>query len=411
MQAPEAVLTGAVRARGLGRRFQIRSSESRPSLKETILRRRRLPETRELWALRDVDLDVAPGEALGVIGENGSGKSTLLKLLAGIFAPTEGRLDVGGSVGSLLELGAGFHPEFTGIENVYLSGAVHGLSRRYIDEHLDEIFTFAELEEFAHMPVKTYSSGMFMRLGFSVATHVKPDVLLLDEVLAVGDEAFQQKCHAKIWEFRGSGGTIVFVSHDLPAVERLCDRAILLDHGQLAAEGEPPEVVHAYHRRLAERTSAVVPEMSEPGACRIESVRALDQSGSSRGRFGEGEPVTLEARLASDRPVKRGLLSIGLRELGGRAIGTQSLHDLDLNPGAAKSIRLHLPMLPLSGGTLFVDVRLRDPVGGSNLVAREAALELTVIPGHVGEAGPFRLGGSWEVGEDAEVPLAEAAER
>jgi ABC-type polysaccharide/polyol phosphate transport system ATPase subunit len=406
----ESVRIGEIRARGLGRRFEIRLGETKQSLKETIVRRRR-HEKRELWALRDVDLDVAPREALGVIGENGSGKSTLLKLLAGIFAPTEGTLEVGGSVGSLLELGAGFHPEFTGVENVYLSGAVHGLSRRYIDEHLEEIFAFAELEDFAEMPVKTYSSGMFMRLGFSVATHVRAQVLLLDEVLAVGDEAFQQKCHAKIWDFRRSGGTIVFVSHDLAAVERLCDRAVLLEHGRIAADGVPAEVVHTYHRLLAERMSAVVPEASEPGASRIESVRALDESGSPRGRFGEGEAVTLEARLASDRPVDRGVLSIGLRDLGGRAIGTQRFHDLDLHPGAAKSVRLHLPMLPLSGGTLFVDIRLTDTGGDSELAAREAALELTVVPGDAGEAGPFRLGGSWKVEEDAEAPLAEAAER
>jgi len=402
------VRIGEIRARGLGRRFEIRLGETKHSLKETIVRRRR-HEKRELWALRDVDLDVAPREALGVIGENGSGKSTLLKLLAGIFAPTEGTLEVGGSVGSLLELGAGFHPEFTGVENVYLSGAVHGLSRRYIDEHLEEIFAFAELEDFAEMPVKTYSSGMFMRLGFSVATHVRAQILLLDEVLAVGDEAFQQKCHAKIWEFRRSGGTIVFVSHDLAAVERLCDRAVLLEHGRIAAEGAPAEVVHAYHRILAERMSAVVPEASKPGACRIESVRALDESGSPRGRFAEGEAVTLEARLASDRPVNRGVVSIGLRDLGGRAIGTQSFHDFDLDPGAAKLVRLHLAMLPLSGGTLFVDIHLTE--GDSELAAREAALELTVVPSDTGEAGPFRLGGSWEVGEETEAPLAEAAER
>src|SRR3954471_9384473 len=195
-----AVTTGEIRARGLGRLFTIRLSQNR-SLKSALLRRE-LPRTRELWALRDVDLDITPGQAFGIVGPNGSGKSTLLKLLAGIFAPSTGTLAVGGRVGSLIEIGAGFHPEFTGVENVYLNAAIYGLKRSYVDAHLDEIISFAELESFADVPVRTYSSGMYMRLGFSVAMHVQPEVLLLDEVLAVGDEAFQQKCYSKIWDFK-----------------------------------------------------------------------------------------------------------------------------------------------------------------------------------------------------------------
>src|SRR5947208_11316593 len=221
------VAPGQIRGRGLSRKFVIRLSQGR-SLKETILRRN-LPQSRELWALQDVDLDISPGEAFGIVGRNGSGKSTLLKLLAHIYAPSSGELSVGGRVGSLIEIGAGFHPEFTGVENVYLNGAIYGLKRSYIDEHLDEIISFAELQAFKDVPVRTYSSGMYMRLGFSVAMHVRPNVLLLDEVLAVGDEAFQQKCFGRIWDFKRAGGTIVFVSHDPGTVERLCERAMLLD--------------------------------------------------------------------------------------------------------------------------------------------------------------------------------------
>src|SRR3954468_22833924 len=243
-----AAATGEIHARGLGRLFTIRLSPNR-SLKAALLRRE-LPRTRELWALRDVDLDVSPGQAFGIVGPNGSGKSTLLKLLAGIFAPSTGTLAVGGRVGSLIEIGAGFHPDFTGVENVYLNAAIYGLKRSYVTEHLHEILSFAELESFADVPVRTYSSGMYMRLGFSVAMHVQPDVLLLDEVLAVGDEAFQQKCFGKIFEFKRAGGTIVFVSHDPTAVERVCDRAILLDHGRGVESGPAREVVRAYHRRL-----------------------------------------------------------------------------------------------------------------------------------------------------------------
>src|SRR5947207_800900 len=248
MTAATTVTPGEIRGRGLGRVFEIRLSQSR-TLKETILRRE-LPRTRELWALRDVDLDVHPGEAFGIVGPNGSGKSTLLKLIAGIFAPSTGRLDVGGRVGSLIEIGAGFHPDFTGVENVYLNAAIYGLKRSYVDKHLEEIVAFAELEPFKDVPVRTYSSGMYMRLGFSVAMHIRPDVLLLDEVLAVGDESFQQKCFGRIADFKAAGGTIVFVSHDPNAVERVCDRAIMLEDGRVVEEGAAPDVVHAYHRRL-----------------------------------------------------------------------------------------------------------------------------------------------------------------
>src|SRR3954463_10971173 len=246
MSSQIEVQAGEIRARGLGRMFKIRLSESR-SLKETILRRE-LPRTRELWALRDGDFDIARGHTFGIVGRNGSGKSTLLKLIAGIFSPSTGQLRVTGRVGSLIEIGAGFHPEFTGVENVYLNAAIYGLKRSYVDEHLDEIIEFAELQQFKDVPVRTYSSGMYMRLGFAVAMHIQPDILLLDEVLAVGDEAFQQKCYGKIWEFKRGGGTIVFVSHDPTAVERVCDRAILLDHGRGVESRPGRQVVGASPR-------------------------------------------------------------------------------------------------------------------------------------------------------------------
>src|ERR671930_1700395 len=242
------VAPGEIHGRGLGRRFLIRLTQSR-SLKEAILRRE-LPQTRELWALRDVDLDVDPGEAFAIVGRNGSGKSTLLKLLARIYAPSTGELSVGGRVGSLIEIGAGFHPEFTGVENVYLNASIYGLKRSYVDEHLDEIIDFAELEDLPDAHGRTYSSGMYMRLGFSVAMHVRPDVLLLDEVLAVGDEAFQQKCYGKIFEFKQAGGTIIFVSHDPGAVARVCDRALMLERGRVVEAGPAEEVVRLYHPRL-----------------------------------------------------------------------------------------------------------------------------------------------------------------
>jgi ABC-type polysaccharide/polyol phosphate transport system ATPase subunit len=334
----EPVRAGEIRARGLGRRFEIRATPTR-SIKEVLLRKH-VPKKRELWALRDVDLAISPGEAFGIVGENGSGKSTLLKLLAGIFAPTEGELQVGGQVGALLELGAGFHPDFTGVENVYLNAAIYGLKRSYVDKRIDEIIAFAELEEFAHMPVKTYSSGMFTRLGFSVAVHVDPDIVLLDEVLAVGDEAFQQKCFTRIWDLKQRGRTIIFVSHDAGAVERLCDRVILLEHGRILEEGTPQAVLHAYHARLAqlEPPGANAEALSTQGSA---AMRLLGGEGEVHERFVEGEPAVVEVELRSRTPLQDMLLTVTFRTDTGESVGGRSVDGLDLRVArAASSLRL-----------------------------------------------------------------------
>src|SRR5438876_19393 len=243
------VRPGEIRVERLSRRFRVRPRDAR-SLKDLVLVRGRGPAT-EVWALRDVSFFVEPGSAIGLVGRNGSGKSTLLKILAEIIKPTSGRSEVGGRIGSLLELGAGFHPEFTGRENVFLNGSILGLKRAYIREQLDEIVAFAGLEEFIDLPVRTYSSGMFMRLGFAIASHLAADVLLLDEVFAVGDEAFQRKCFGKIFDFKSDGGTIVFVSHDASAVERLCERTVLLREGEVVVDGPSHDALARYRQLLA----------------------------------------------------------------------------------------------------------------------------------------------------------------
>ena len=280
----------------VSQRFRVSERPYR-TIKDMVVARGRLTAT-EVVALDDVSMEVEPGEALGLVGRNGSGKTTLLKLISGIFKPTSGRIAVGGRVGSLLELGAGFHQDFTGRENVYLNGSIHGLSKARIRELMDEIVSFAELEQFIDLPVRTYSSGMYMRLGFSIAAHIQADVLLLDEVFAVGDEEYQRKCFGKIHEFKSRGGTIVFVSHDAHAVERLCDRAVLLKHGSVVFEGETREAISAYRRLLADERSP--DEMAAglrewgSGEARITSVRVLDSSGEPRVQFASGEPMTVE---------------------------------------------------------------------------------------------------------------------
>jgi ABC-type polysaccharide/polyol phosphate transport system ATPase subunit len=397
MSSQIEVQAGEIRARGLGRMFKIRLSQSR-SLKETILRRE-LPRTRELWALRDVDFDITPGQTFGIVGRNGSGKSTLLKLIAGIFSPSTGQLRVTGRVGSLIEIGAGFHPEFTGVENVYLNAAIYGLKRSYVDEHLDEIIEFAELQQFKDVPVRTYSSGMYMRLGFAVAMHIQPDILLLDEVLAVGDEAFQQKCFGRLADFKRAGGTIVFVSHDPSAVERLCDRAIMLDGGRIAEEGAATEVVSAYHRRVvtgpAEEASHR--DGGGTGRCRVHEVRAIAGDGTTRDRFVEGEPMALEVWLYAEQEIEDASVTVGIRDADGRPVGSQTVDGALLRPQRLERLRLNFPGLPMREGRFFVDVGVTTADRDAELALAERALELSVFGSDAGGSGPIRLGGTWEL--------------
>ena len=392
-----SVATGQIRGRGLGRRFVIRLSHSR-SLKEVILHRE-LPKTRELWALSDVDLDIEPGEAYGIVGKNGSGKSTILKLLARIFAPSTGTLEVGGRVGSLIEIGAGFHPDFTGVENVYLNAAIYGLKRSYVDAHLDEIIAFAELEAFKDAQVRTYSSGMYMRLGFSIAMHVQADVMLLDEVLAVGDKAFQEKCYERIWDFKRSGGTIVFVSHDDGAVARVCDRALLLEEGRMVESGPAEEVIRAYHRRLvgaaAERVAAR--NGAPAGPCRVHEVRAVAGDGSIKERLTEGEPVALEVWLFAEDGLEAGRVTVGIRDSAGRALGSQTVEQVRLRPAQLERLRLNFPGLPMREGRFTVAVAVANGDGTAELASSDPALELNVFSADFQAGGPIRLGGQWEL--------------
>ena len=248
----------------------------------------------ELWALRDISFAVERGRTLGIIGPNGSGKSTLLKLITRILEPTSGRVVVNGKVSALIELGAGFHPDLTGRENVFLNGSLLGMSRKEMEEKFEEIVEFTELGRFIDMPLKHYSSGMQMRLGFAIATSVDPDILLIDEVLAVGDEAFQRKCMRKIAEFKRRGKTIIFVSHDLDAVRELCSEVIWLDGGVIRARGRPDEVIVQYLRDIGEEAPlelAVPAEGVEPAV--EETVQPVEEQAEAASqppsRWGSGE--------------------------------------------------------------------------------------------------------------------------
>jgi ABC-2 type transport system ATP-binding protein len=239
----------AVHLEAVSVRYRV-PSERVGTFKEYFIRRLKgQVHMRTFWALQEVALNVYPGEVVGLVGVNGAGKSTLLKVVARVLRPTRGRVVVRGRVAPLLELGAGFHPELTGEENIYLNGALLGYTRHEMQAKFDQIVAFSELGEFINAPIRTYSSGMYARLGFSVATASEPEVLIVDEVLSVGDEAFQKKCEARIKTFRDHGAAILLVSHDMTMIEEMCQRAAWLDHGTIKAIGEPAQVIRAYRER------------------------------------------------------------------------------------------------------------------------------------------------------------------
>src|SRR5579871_1898359 len=316
----------------VSQRFRVSERPYR-TLKDLVVARGR-PAAAEVWALREVSFTVEPGEALGLVGRNGSGKTTLLRLISQIIKPTSGHIESSGRIASLLELGAGFHPDFTGRENVYLNGSIHGLSRARVREAMDEIVSFAELERFIDLPVRTYSSGMFMRLGFSVAAHIRADVLLLDEVFAVGDEQFQRKCFGKIAEFKNRGGTILFVSHDAQAVERLCNRAVLLRQGEVAFDGPTETAIAAYRTLLAgdatpDEVEAGLREWGS-GEARIVGAELLDGDGDTRVQFASGEPLTVRLSVAAEPGIAPPNVTLELRDDGGLVLGTTTADTAEL---------------------------------------------------------------------------------
>jgi ABC-type polysaccharide/polyol phosphate transport system ATPase subunit len=390
---------GRIEVEHAARRFRVYARENR-ALKDLLIARGRSRGT-DVWALRDISFSVEPGSAIGLVGRNGSGKTTLLRLLSGIVKPTSGRVAVGGRVGSLLELGAGFHPELTGRENVYLNGSIHGLRRADIRERFDEIVAFAGLEDFIDLPVRTYSSGMYMRLGFAIASHIEADVLLLDEVFAVGDEAFQRKCFGKIFEFKQRGGTIVFVSHDAGAVERLCDRAVLLSEGLVAFDGPTHEAVVAYRRLLAgerdpEERAAGLKEWGGEVA-RVENVRLLADDGSERSQLLAGEPFAISLDLTADTQIAPPRLGWELRDDAGVLVsaGAVSTSELGWNGGTTTlplTFRSERP--PFADGRLHLRLDVGDERGETQYHSVDDALVFVIYPADEGR-GLVRLEGTW----------------
>src|SRR6266540_4343458 len=343
-----------ISARGVGKRFLIHHQRA-TSLKERFLQTRR-SKAEEFWALRDIDLDIHGGETVGLIGANGSGKSTLLKLLAGILEPTVGSVRVRGRVASLLELGAGFNGELTGRENIYLNAAILGLSRRETSRQFDDIVAFAELEPFIDNQVKHYSSGQYVRLGFAVAVHVSPDILLVDEVLAVGDESFQRKCLTKIAEFQERGCTILFVTHSLDLVPRICGRAVVLHHGDPV---EATERLRSLLGTAADQTGGAVLGADRP---RFARVRLFDPTtGVHKGHFSPGEPLAVDfdvAAPAGSPPVSVRLAVTGPADV---PLWVMDSDPLRFGPDGIATVRFTVKELPPVKGIFAFAAALRDP--------------------------------------------------
>jgi ABC-type polysaccharide/polyol phosphate transport system ATPase subunit len=399
------MVPGEISVEGVSRRFRIHAREAR-TLKDLFVQRGQTQPT-DVWALHDVSLAVQPGEAVGLIGRNGSGKTTLLRLVAGIIKPTAGQVRAEGRIGSLLELGAGFHLDFTGRENVFLNGAIQGLRRADIRQRFDEIVAFAELEHAIDRPVRTYSSGMTMRLGFAIAAFLDADVLLLDEVFAVGDEAFQRKCFGRIFAFKQAGGTIVFVSHDASAVERLCERSVLLDIGRVAFDGPTREAITRYRRALADDANpaergAGLREWGS-GEATIESAVLVGKEGADRLQFLSGEPFVLQVGVAAPDGVPPPRLQLELRDDAGALVAG---HAVDLRGlgwvggNGRRRVRFEIGELPLADGRFHLRLGLTDESGEHVYHWLDDALVFVVYPGG-DERGVVRFEGRWMLEENS----------
>ncbi len=404
--------TTAVHAEALGKVYRIYRKPIH-RLWDLLLPGR--PRHREFWAVRNVYLDIPHGSTVGIIGQNGAGKSTLLKLLTGITAPTTGSVRVQGRIASLLELGAGFHPEFSGRENVHLNCSILGMSDEEIEARFDSIVEFSELGDFIERPVKTYSSGMYVRLGFSVAASVDPDILLIDEALSVGDEHFKGKCINRLNEFREQGKTTIFVSHDIGTVKSMCQWVILLDQGEIVEQGNAEKVADEYLKRVHARGNQRLSELNRGtnryprwGTGEIETldIELSGEGGRPTNVFRPGEPFRARVRFRAERAVKEPVFGLGIYRSDGTYINGSNhlwrehpIHLGEVAPGEEGEVAMEFERLPLLQGQYYLTIYVYDhgKAAPTAIDHREHAVLFEVVDARQRQHGILHLPSRWSV--------------
>jgi lipopolysaccharide transport system ATP-binding protein len=369
---------GRQRASGDGMRHAIENAMRQPIAWFRSRREAKLKQV-DFWALRGVSLEIKRGEVVGIIGSNGAGKSTLLKLLSRITVPTEGSIRVHGRVASLLEVGTGFHPELTGRENIFLNGAILGMSRAEISRKFDQIVEFAGIDEFLDTPVKRYSSGMYVRLAFAVAAHLDPEILIVDEVLAVGDAAFQKKCLGKMESFAGDGRTILFVSHNVEAVRTLCHRVIWMRDGRVYKDGDADEVIGDYFDNIA--TEKIQALTSPEYGLSVERVVLKNDLGEERRQFRPGEDLIVEINYDAQKPLERPYVTLGIFGNNGSCFTANMLLDgwrPEVLAGRGK-LSCRFKSIPLFPQKYAVKISIRAENGNDNVVGYQEAAYFTVV--------------------------------
>ena len=393
--------TSAISVNSLSKNFRLYHERNR-YIKAALLRGRRA-KYEEFWALSDVSFEVAHGATLGIIGSNGSGKTTMLKCLTGIYTPDKGRIRIDGKVAALLELGAGFHPELTGSENIYLNGAILGMTKRDVQSRFSSIVEFAGLERFIDTPVKNFSSGMVVRLGFSIASHVEPKILLIDEILSVGDQDFQRKSSEKIEEFRREGRTIVVVSHSLGLVQQLCKEVIWLEKGQIKQVGVAADVISSYTGGSYAQHTDKDDESRErwgTGDARINSIELIASDGLQTQLIESNAAVKVRCQITAHTRIDSPILRIKITKLNGDVIwatstqrGTNTLRVLE---GPATAI-LDIPKLGLLEGTYYLSASLSDPTGTTEFDHCQNWIRFNVHKTNLFDEGVVSVDSTWSL--------------
>ncbi|MEZ5326107.1 MAG: ABC transporter ATP-binding protein [Verrucomicrobiales bacterium] len=416
----------AIEVKNLSKRYQL-GTIGATTLRDSLVRlarrvrngRAETTVSEEFWALRDVSFNVARGEVLGIIGKNGAGKSTLLKVLSRITDPTEGEAIIRGRVASLLEVGTGFHPELTGRENTYLNGAILGMRKREIDEKLEAISEFAGVEKFMDTPAKRYSSGMRVRLAFAVAAHLDPDILIIDEVLAVGDAAFQQKCLGKIGEVAESGRTVLFVSHNMAAIQSFCSRVLVIEGGTVAFDGSPSDGVERYYSGLTElrttgeyRRTRPIPDTAPAW---VTSARLITKRDSETAELNTGDPLSFEVAVTARTPLPGLVVGIGIENVRGVRVctfHTKCDPQFEVEGSAGDYLfRCDVGEVGLAGGVYHV--RIQIETGNESVELIESAFTFLLLSTDYFKNGGRLVGGAilvpqrWSLQRPTDRRLAE----